>query len=221
MEALTRASHSNGRPRLDDVYAHDKENIRRMASTHHDDNDAPNAHPESSRSTGMQCRHREDELNSPRARKSMWFPSVHWVLLVMVGLLTSPTAAVYISFSNCLPVSTQNSAVLQFVPKFVDAVFNTTDRLHNMRITVWGNVTGSMYTEFVPPAANDSYWSDPTKTDGKILNVTNNVLTALRSHIDFLNYQPWAQNVEFCAQVINGTCPLGPSFAANPYVPPL
>lgn len=228
MDALTPVPQSNEQPRIDDVYVYDKEIIRRMsedtsrgcwldASPQNEEIHA--LQRRSPRSTNLLRRRSQPRT---QARRNTWVPSVYWVFLVMASFLITPTTAVRIPFTNCLPISTQSSGVLQFVPKFVDAVFNTTDQLHNLRLTIWGNVTGAIYQQFVPPAANDSYWSDPTKTDGKILDVTasTNILTALRGHIDFLSYEPYNENVRFCTQLINSTCPLSPSFASNPYVFP-
>jgi hypothetical protein len=146
-------------------------------------------------------------------------------LLVLVGSLwVIPATAVFIDFQNCLSESYQNDQPLQlqFDPLYMDAVFNTTDPTHNLHITVWGNVTGSGPEKLVylPPANDTAYWnSNQTNLGGKIQDNPDpqgaNKLTALFTKVNVLTYEPWSQNVDFCNQLINATCPLGPSFTAN------
>jgi len=146
-------------------------------------------------------------------------------LLILVGSLwATPTSAVFIEFQNCLSESYQNNPPiqLQFVPKFLDVVFNTTDPSHNLRVTVWGNVTGSgpgTLIPLLPPANDTAYWnSNQTDLGGKIENIPDsdvNKLTTLFNKVNVLTYLPWSQSVDFCNQLVNATCPLGPSFTAN------
>lgn len=126
------------------------------------------------------------------------------------------------SFANCLSESYINNVPtpLQWVPQFVDAAFDTTNTKHTLRVTMWGNVTGS-FTNVSLPAPGSPDWTDPRKTDGKILgepepNAPKPKLTTLRSKIDVLTYEPWSQNTNFCnTSLVNASCPLAPVFGAN------
>ncbi|KAI9743118.1 MAG: hypothetical protein M1818_003413 [Claussenomyces sp. TS43310] len=146
-------------------------------------------------------------------------PSAYcWLVTLIFFSLIGPSNAVLISFENCLSAAYLNNVptLLQFVPTFVDAVFNTTDTNHNLRLTVWGNVTGSSVVATLPPP-DDPSWLNPNDTDGKIVNVTSptNKVTTLFSKADFLSYEPWISSLSFCNQLVNGSCPLAPTFAAN------
>lgn len=143
----------------------------------------------------------------------------------MAGLiLTSttmfrPAAAIFVPFENCLSESYVNNvpAPLQWVPMFVDASFDTTDPKHTLRVTAWGNVTGSSTNVPLPPSGSPD-WADPGKTDGKILdlpepNVSDPRVTTLHSKIEVLTYEPWSENTNFCnTSLTNASCPLGPVF---------
>ncbi|KAK4239451.1 hypothetical protein C8A03DRAFT_32484 [Achaetomium macrosporum] len=169
----------------------------------------------------------------PRSRRlpSLAVAAFIWPILVLSALLR-PVSAAAVSFENCLSESYINNdpTPLQWVPRWVDAVFDATDPKHTLRVTMWGNVTGSFTNVTLPPAGSPD-WQDPSKTDGKILdepepNVPNPKLTTLHSKIDVLNYQPWSQNTNFCnTSLVNGSCPLAPVFVeANssllPYILP-
>lgn len=141
-----------------------------------------------------------------------------WLTVLAVCMLIRPSKAVLIEYQNCLSDAYLNSdpTRLQFVPNYVDAVFNTTDSNHNLRLTIYGNVTGTD-TIITLPALDSPDWKNPNYTDGKIVNVTSSTdkETTLYSKADFLSYEPWTSTVGFCDQLINGTCPLGPAFDAN------
>jgi hypothetical protein len=143
---------------------------------------------------------------------------MYGVFALIVSLLSSPATAVLINFQNCLSQAYQSNRplALQFVPSHMDAVFNTTDPSHNLKVTVWGNVTGSQNTLPLPPP-NDPAWSNPNFTNGKIENLTApfKKLTTLSNKINVLTYEPWNENVDFCDRLDNGSCPLGPMFKAN------
>lgn len=151
-----------------------------------------------------------------------------YLLVLVASLWVIPATAVFIDFQNCLSESYQNDLPLQlqFDPLYLDAVFNTTDPSHNLHITVWGNVTGSGPEDLVylPPANDTGYWnSNQTNLGGKIQDNPDpqgaNKLTALFNKVNVLTYEPWSQDVDFCNQLINATCPLGPSFTANASIP--
>ncbi|KAK3330297.1 hypothetical protein B0H66DRAFT_468502 [Apodospora peruviana] len=143
-------------------------------------------------------------------------------LLLVLGVLCQPAAAAFVTWENCLPESYINNdpKPLQWEPYKVDASFNTTDPKHTLRVIMWGNVTGSSTNVTLPPA-NSSHWADPTKLDGKILNepepnVPNPKLTTLHSKVEFLTYEPWSENTNFCDESLgNASCPLAPVFNAN------
>ncbi|KAK4128307.1 hypothetical protein N657DRAFT_561246 [Parathielavia appendiculata] len=150
-----------------------------------------------------------------------WHPVVAaltWLLLAP-GALLRPAAAANVSFENCLSETYIKNVPtpLQWVPKFVDASFNSTDGKHTLRVTMWGNVTGA-FTNVALPSAGSPDWQDATKTDGKILdepepNAPNPKLTTLHSRIDVLTYQPWSENTNFCnTSLANASCPLAPVF---------
>ncbi|KUJ22743.1 integral membrane protein-like protein [Mollisia scopiformis] len=149
-------------------------------------------------------------------------------MVFIASLWIMPASAVFLDFQNCLSDSTQNDQplALQIIPLYLDAVFNTTDSDHNLNVTVWGNVTGSTvgtYARLVTPLWNDtSYWnSNDTSAGGKIENEPypddpSPKLTTFSSKVNVLTYEPWHFVENFCENaLLNGTCPLGPSFSAN------
>lgn len=144
-----------------------------------------------------------------------------WVVVVLLNCLVPSVSAVFIPYQNCLSEDYQNSAQLQFLPLFVDAKFNSTDPSHNLNVTVWGNVTGSLPTVILPPGSNTSYWDNVNNTDGKIVDVDdptaqNPLATSFFRKVNVLTYQPYqADPADFCDSLINGTCPLGPVFPTN------
>jgi hypothetical protein len=82
---------------------------------------------------------------------------------------------------------------------------------------MWGNVTGSLYNVTLPPP-NSPDWTDPKKLDGKILGEPEPdsdapKLTTLHNKVDFLTYEPWSDNTNFCnTSLTNASCPLAPIF---------
>lgn len=142
--------------------------------------------------------------------------------LLCLSLLSQPAAAVLLSkFDNCLEESIKDSnpRELQWVPLYVGATFDTKNKSHNLRITVWGNVTGAYNptaSPALPPWDSDD-WSNPNVTNGKIVDnpfpTTANFLTTLHSKINVVTYEPYAADFDFCKDALtNGSCPLGPVF---------
>jgi hypothetical protein len=159
------------------------------------------------------------EMQSPRTSRHFAAPGLAYSLIaLLLCLLATPINAVFINFENCLSQSYQSSnpPALQFSPLFVNAIFNTTDPQHKLTVTVWGNVSGA-YTQVKLPPPTDLAWNDPKFTDGKIENLTApyTKLTTLSKKINVLTYEPWKENSNFCGEIVNGSCPLGPSFFAN------
>ena len=151
------------------------------------------------------------------------------VFLLVASLWIIPASAVFVDFQNCLSESAQHDTPLQLqlVPLVMNAVFNTTDPSHNLNITVWTNVSGSMVgsTQYILPAPNSSYWEEKNDTTvgGKIEDNPNagnsgkQLLTTLFSKVGVLTYTPYNPKVgqDFCDQVNNATCPFGPNFHSN------
>lgn len=140
------------------------------------------------------------------------------LMLLACGLLQA-AAAVQIPFQNCLPDSYlyNTPTLLQWVPYQVDASFDNENPSHTFSMTMWGNVSGSFYNVTLPPPSSPD-WSDPNEINGKILGEPEPdsaapKLTTLHNKIDFLTYEPWSQNTNFCnTSLTNATCPLGPVF---------
>jgi hypothetical protein len=167
-------------------------------------------------------------LHFPTRRQMGFFGTLQYLFLLIASLWVIPTSAVQVNFQNCLSESVlQDSPLqLQLVPLVVDAVFNTTDPMHNLNITVWTNVTGSTVgpTRYVLPAWNSSYWDTSNDTDygGKVEanpdpTAAHPLLTTLFSKVNVLTYAPYnpVQGVGFCDILVNGSCPLPPNFKDN------
>ncbi|OIW34991.1 hypothetical protein CONLIGDRAFT_675934 [Coniochaeta ligniaria NRRL 30616] len=148
-------------------------------------------------------------------------------LALLACLVLRPVTAAKVPFENCLPDSYRYNqpTLLQWLPYEVHASFDTENPSHTLRVTMWGNVTGSLYNVTLPPP-NSTAWTDPTKLDGKILGEPDPdsdapKLTTLHSKVEFLTYEPWSENTNFCnTSLTNATCPLGPVFnTSNILVP--
>ncbi|KJZ76539.1 hypothetical protein HIM_03875 [Hirsutella minnesotensis 3608] len=152
------------------------------------------------------------------ARTSSLLVALVPALLVLV-LAVSPASAVRVPVTNCLSDSYQSNtpALLQWEPLFADARFDTQGGNHNLQLIVWGNVTGS-WTRDPLPGANDPYWTNPNKTNGKIIetpdpDADDKKATTLYRRVNVLSYEPWHEPVNFCKNgLVNASCPLGPVF---------
>ena len=140
--------------------------------------------------------------------------------LVLFAWISSANAA-YVEFRNCLDKSIVNSnpRLLQFEPFNVSAVFNGSSgsERHHLNVTVYGNVTGKATQQPYPPPEDPS-WANPKDMFGKIPNLSqsNNKYTTLFARVNFLGYTPWVSNPSrFCESVVQGDCPLAPSFYVN------
>lgn len=141
-------------------------------------------------------------------------------LLMVLSLLMQPAVAVLLQqWTNCLSDSLTMSDPkgLQWVPLYVGAEFGSDNSSHTLRVTVWGNVTGSYDTNVALPLWDDPEWSNPNFTDGKIVRnpfpTTAARLTTLHNTVDVLTYEPYSADFDFCQDVLtNASCPLGPVF---------
>ncbi|AEO54234.1 hypothetical protein MYCTH_2296586 [Thermothelomyces thermophilus ATCC 42464] len=139
--------------------------------------------------------------------------------MFLPSVLLRPAAAATVPFENCLPESYVEHVPtpLQWVPEWVDASFEATGPKHTLRVTMWGNVTGS-FTNVALPPPDSPHWKDPSKTDGKIVDepepdVPHPKLTTLHSKVEVLTYEPWRENTNFCnTSLVNASCPLAPVF---------
>jgi hypothetical protein len=136
--------------------------------------------------------------------------------MLLVLSVATPAAAVMLEFDNCLPDSylLSNPPLLQWVPLYLDAVFDTKTPSNNLQVIVWGNVTGSQTLDTLPPP-NDPYWKETNETNGKIDETPyiDTLATTLVRRVNVLTYEPWNDRSNFCTQsLVNGTCPLPPVF---------
>lgn len=145
-----------------------------------------------------------------RRRHNYGTLSTSSVLLASV-LSLQTVSAVLVPFDNCIA---DDWTQLQWVPMFADAVFDQTNSSNNLIVTVWGNVTGQAGSGTLP-AWNSSDWNDTTKVlNGKILNNPNNAnLTTLHTKVEVATYTPMSTDRNFCDNINNGSCPLGPVFS--------
>ncbi|KAF4992753.1 hypothetical protein FGRMN_6963 [Fusarium graminum] len=152
----------------------------------------------------------------PRQTISRFSTSLLVALLIALHAV-SPAHAVRIPLTNCLSDSYRlhEPTRLQWVPLYADAVFDTENEKHNLRVIVWGNVTGSRKTGELPPPGDPS-WKDDNKTDGKIVQLPQkdyDTATTYLPRVNFLTYLPYSTASNLCKNsLVNGTCPLGPYF---------
>jgi len=184
-------------------------------------------------SFGDDCEGRHDSTTSTltsatrpfRWRQSSISTSGAIVWLMILGIWIMPASTAFVHFQNCLTEDYQTAQPLrlQFIPLFVNAVFDTKDLNHNLTVTVYGNVNGTGPIDLVkePDANNTDYWhSNQTQLGGKIEkqpDPTVPFFTTLFSKVNVLTYEPFnGPGVDFCASLQNGfACPLGPVFASN------
>jgi ML-like domain len=144
------------------------------------------------------------------------------MLLIAALFLVQSATAVLIDFENCLTGSVQNEPLnLQLVPKFFDAVFNTSAPSHNLNITVYYNVTGSVdLSTHLPSPDNSSYWNSNLTEEGKLTNVIiGPSATELFAKYDVVTYTPWSEKFFFCDEPgslsAGAACPVSPVFKSN------
>ncbi|KAF7540982.1 hypothetical protein G7054_g920 [Neopestalotiopsis clavispora] len=185
--------------------------------SHHVEDDEYNDAPQSIRS------HRARVYRRSRAPTKS-----SYILASMLCL--QAVSAVQVSFDNCLSddyiwtshLDNPNSTQLQWVPEFVGATYDQDGDIHTLVVTVWGNVTGRVGSSDIP-AWNSADWNDSTLAlAGKIQNKPNAAnLTTLHNKVDVATFTPYLSNENFCDNLNNGSCPLGPVFQelADPGLP--
>ncbi|OGM41725.1 integral membrane protein [Aspergillus bombycis] len=164
-----------------------------------------------------------DEWDSLRSSRRRWIRSdgrgIAWILMLLLVMLVSPTYAALVNFDNCLPAPTiaSNPQKLQFVPLDVSVKFDLTNSLHNLNITVYGNVSGTVDQSSSYPSPDDPQWANQNATVGKIvdLDTANNRYSTLITTVDVVSFSPYSGPTRFCDSIIQGECPLGPVFYAN------
>lgn len=150
-------------------------------------------------------------------RRRTW--SSWWIALVCLVYFVSPAAAVLLDFDNCLSKTILESdpLQLQFVPTNVSVVFNLTNSLHPLNVTVYGNVSGTVSRTANYPAMDSAEWTNPNWTDGKIVDLssTNFKYTTLLTAFNVLSFSPFNLPSRFLDSVTQGTLPMGPVFNYN------
>jgi hypothetical protein len=183
---------------------------------HHIASDATSLRHASRRTSRTPLRHRQTSPASPAAT----------IKLLFFSTCTSffhRAHGVRVPFHNCLSDSYRlnDPALLQWVPLEAEAVFDTAENNHNLRLIVWGNVTGSRERVDLPPPDSD-YWENDDETPGKIIRepepngVPKSLATTLYRKVNVATYEPWNEAVDFCQDgLVNGSCPLGPVFSLD------
>lgn len=166
-------------------------------------------------------------LPQARCHNSTRIPAIHTILhmaLWAILLLTSPAAAVFINFENCLSPNIINSnppqQPLQFVPLYVWATFNSTSDSYGLNVTVYGNVKGVATQDTPLPNATDPSWRNPNITVGKIPDLggvpPDQKFTTFTTQFNVLSYTPYDPPPErFCNSSALTPCPIAPVFALN------
>ena len=143
------------------------------------------------------------------------------VLLVIVLHIRLSTAA-FINFDNCLDpgiVNSDDPKLLQFVPLFVWATFNTSAKSYNLNVTAYGNIDGLAFKQPYPNQS-DPQWTNPNDTVGKIPDVygsgPSGVYTTFTTDFNVLDYTPYSPApARFCNTSSLRACPLAPVFDFN------
>lgn len=157
--------------------------------------------------------HRELQNPSPPRASPSFGSCVRRRIILLISLIqllliiVSPSSAALTNFENCLsPDIINNNASLQFIPLFANAVFIATTSSHNLKVTVYGNVTGGQNFSL-----NDTHGTDNNQTDGKIQDVgTAGLRTKLRATINILAYTLYTAPSPLCDSTVK-PCPLAPA----------
>lgn len=150
------------------------------------------------------------------ATNTSWVRVIQILLLAIVAIIEPATAA-SVNFDNCMSPNLINGRRIQFKPLYVNATFNSSAASHSLNITVYGDVTGQTLQVMLPNSSDTNYWQNPNETEGKIPDVSkdNNKLTTLKTTFNVLDYTPYHNDSEFCKSIVQGKCPLAPSFTSG------
>ena len=150
------------------------------------------------------------EAGNHNSRK---IPAIHTILhmaLWTMFLLTSPAAAVFINFENCLSpnIIKSNPQQLQFVPLYVWATLNSTSDSYGLNVTVYGNVAG------------EQRYTNPNDTVTEITDVggvpPDQKFTTFTTQFNVLDYTPYNPPAErFCNSSALTPCPFVPVNVTN------
>lgn len=132
------------------------------------------------------------------------------------------STAAFINFQNCLGpdvINSEDPKLLQFVPLFVWATFNTSAKNYNLNVTAYGNVNGTAFQQPYPDQT-DPQWTNPNDTVGKIPDVygsgSSALYTTFTTEFNVLDYTPYApEAARFCNTSSVTACPLAPIFDFN------
>lgn len=159
-------------------------------------------------------------LRRTRGRDTPSTVNILRTLLMAIVLPIRLSTAAFINFDNCLSPDIINSneaePLLQFVPLFVWATFNTSAKSYNLNVTAYGNVTGIATKQPYPDIA-DPQWKNPNDTVGKIPDVFGSgpgaLYTTFTTEFNVLDYTPYApEAARFCNTSSLTPCPLAPVF---------
>ena len=146
-------------------------------------------------------------------------------LIIWIVYLASSCQAVFVDFDNCLPQSIvhpsnpNDTTPLQFIPLFVNALFDSFSDSHNLNVTVYGNVSGLARIERLPPE-DDPQWKNPNETVGKIPDLGGlpgqQKYTTFSTTLRVLGYTPWDPlETRLCNTSAITPCPFAPRFHLN------
>lgn len=144
-------------------------------------------------------------------RNTSWVGLIKFLLIAILAFVEPATAA-FVNFDNCMSPDVVHSLQLHFMPLFVNAIFNSSAVTHNLKITVYGNVSGSSPSAPLP-GPTDPHWQNPNETEGKIpkLGHDNKKYTTLQTTFNVLDYTPYNNVSSFCDSTVQ-SCPLAPDF---------
>ena len=131
--------------------------------------------------------------SSPRIRRPSSRSLLAAFLVVLAVFLPQSAQAAQVTFDNCLPTNYKEHEPrrLQFEPLYVDAVFDTENESHGLRVTAWGNATGGEIERQPNP------------------NSDNPKATTLIRRVNVLTYEPYRGLADFCNDALEGAeCPL-------------
>ena len=160
-----------------------------------------------------------------RIRSCQCTPSTFNILrtvFLVISLHIRSSVTAFINFDNCLSpdiINSNDPKLLQFVPLFVWASFNTSAKSYNLNVTAYGNINGTAFKQSYP-VQTDPQWTNPNDTVGKIPDVYGSgpsaKYTTFTTEFNVLDYTPYAPGPSrFCNTSSVMACPLAPVFDFN------